>query len=94
MARSRRQLKKNKAAIFARYRAIRFRAKKKMLRQAEEKVLQESIFDSEISTFSMPEDFQSDRNIRDLLRAWVNCHGITTRAVNNLLKILKNAGTL
>lgn len=31
--------------------------------------------------------------LKQLLRSWVNCHGITTRAVNDLLQILRKSGT-
>lgn len=30
----------------------------------------------------------------DLIRSWVNVHGITTRAVNDLLRILRLAGLI
>lgn len=32
--------------------------------------------------------------LADLLRTWINCHGITTRAVNDLLQIFKKSGIM
>lgn len=32
--------------------------------------------------------------LKQSLRSWVNCHGITTRAVNDLLKILIKSGIM
>lgn len=37
-------------------------------------------------------DIADDISLRQLLRSWSNCHGITTRAINDLLKILKRTG--
>lgn len=43
--------------------------------------------------FSPPSEINTETPINDLIRSWVNCHGITTRAVNDLLGILNKAGT-
>lgn len=42
---------------------------------------------------SLPQ-VNSETPLNQLLRSWVNCHGITTRAVNDLLKILRNSGAI
>lgn len=34
------------------------------------------------------------KSLKELLRSWVNCHGITTRAVNDLLGILVAASKI
>lgn len=44
------------------------------------------------SDISVPSDSASELNLNSLLRSWVNVHGIKTRAVNDLLKILKSTG--
>lgn len=37
-------------------------------------------------------EIRKSNSTRELLRSWANCHGITTRAINDLLKILILAG--
>lgn len=44
------------------------------------------------TTFGFISGFENDKNINGLLREWVNCHGITTRGVNDLLNILIRSG--
>lgn len=34
----------------------------------------------------------NETKLNHLIRSWVNCHGITTRAVGDLLQILNKAG--
>lgn len=56
-------------------------------KQFEQEYDGESIFDEDID-----QNIRKEINTRDLLRSWANCHGITTRAINDLLKILILAG--
>lgn len=60
-------------------------------RRAVEEEFNENYFDESIE---IPTDIAiaDDISLKQLLRSWVNCHGITTRAVNDLLKILKRTG--
>lgn len=36
----------------------------------------------------------TQKPLKDMLRSWINLHRITTRAVNDLLQILKKSGNL
>lgn len=99
MARTQSRLNK-RVDVLNRFRVNRFRAKNRILKETitlEHGSMQETFFQqsqntsTNLSTTSQS-DFENDVNIISLLRAWVNCHGITTRAVNDLLKILKTAG--
>lgn len=86
----------NKAfSAWNRFRSQKFRAKKKLLQEAKDRGhdLQETIQSQATDTNStFSSGFSNDVSINSLIRAWVTCHGITTRAVNDLLKILKSAG--
>lgn len=81
-------------------RVRKFRTMKRMMEGRHDDVhvedIDETIFhqsqNTDTSSDSSKFDFENNTNIRNLLCAWVNCHGITTRAVNDLLRILRSAG--
>lgn len=77
-----------------RYRVNAYRNRRRILANAiadaESEIAQSE--QSECIDPSINDNFNSDHTIRELIRAWVNCHGVTTRAVNDLLKILVSAG--
>lgn len=69
-------------------RARKYRAVKKTIQNAEREVESE---------YSSDENNKMNLNIqknstKELLRNWAMCHGITARAINELLKILILAG--
>lgn len=88
-----------RAILMNRNRVRKFRFKNEILNRVnncEDELFQESL-QSQSTTDTNNTDasmFDSTNvtNIKCLLRSWVNCHGITTRAVNDLLRILKSAG--
>lgn len=82
--------KRNK--LMNKNRVQRFRARRRILNETVEE--REILHQSQDINLSVAEEFENKKNTRDLLRSWVNCHSITTRAVNDLLKILRNAGEL
>lgn len=95
MARSKKQSNNAKRINFmTKVRVNRFRNKKKILAKALKNIetLSGETENLEDNNIFIPDGFESDEPLRDLLRSWVNCHGITTRAVNDLLKILKASG--
>lgn len=97
MARTKERSKKRSDAM-NRYRVNKHRAKKRILQRANNEhdwPLRETNFEQSHNTETSIEDSVSDLNdvdVKSLLRSWVNCHKITTRAVNDLLKIFKRAG--
>lgn len=77
--------KTNRHIILNRTRIRRYRYSKQTIRYQEENE------DNELFNESVRE-IKSNTSILVLLRAWVNCYGISVRAVNALLKILIIAG--
>lgn len=69
-----------------------YRYRKRILKDALSNATSEretTQYEENESTYpSISDNFDSNRTVRELLRSWVNCHGITTIAVNDLLKIL------
>lgn len=80
----------NRNAIQNKYRVNRCRIKKRFLKNAEEFFVQshQSIDSCDESVY----EIATNKSTRELLRSWVNYHGVTMRAVNDLMKILKKAG--
>lgn len=77
------------------YRYRRHRQVKRLIALRTNSVLQEmpSAADYVFSPPQSPSSINNNTPLNDLIRSWVNCHGITTRAVNDLLRIMKSAGT-
>lgn len=75
------------------YRYRRHRQVKRLIIQRRNAVLQE-LPSAEDYLLSPPEFQMSNNNtpLKEFIRSWVNCHGIATRAVNDLLRILNSAG--
>lgn len=69
-------------------RARKYRRVKNIITKAREQIEQESQMEHE----DIQLNIQNKKKTRDLLRSWANLHGITTRAINDLLKILILAG--
>lgn len=53
-------------------------------REVEEQIEEEDLI--------LEPQISNGKTLRELLRTWTNCHGITTRAVNDLLRILIISG--
>lgn len=78
------------ASVFKRFKVQKFRAKEQIVNEIENCVddWQETMQSQSVDTSStFPSEFGDYFNIKNLLR-----HAITTRAVNDLLKILKSSG--
>lgn len=91
MGRKKKQTRK-KIRVNAKNRMKTWRAVQSLIKQrrkAVEEEFNENYFDESIE---IPMDIADDISLRQLLRSWSNCHGITTRAINDLLKILKRTG--
>lgn len=73
-------------AIANRFRVQRFRQKNQILNHYNQPEPSENHEYEEIP------EIANNTSTRDLLTSWVNFHGVTMRAVNDLLKILKKAG--
>lgn len=93
MVRGRYNSRKN---LSNKYRVQTYRARQRIFRSTENRAIEHSerirsdhlIFEDE----SFP--IQSQKTTRELLKSWVNIHGVTMRSVNDLLKILNKAGEL
>lgn len=48
--------------------------------------------ETENEEFKCDAQINDEKPVKELLRSWASCHGITTRAVNDLLRILITAG--
>lgn len=65
----------------------------KIIDDSRKQVEQDPYQDDTESVFG-ESNIRKDIDTRELLRSWANCHGITTRAINDLLKILILAGII
>lgn len=88
---------KQRSSIMNRNRVRKFRVKKQMLKETnngDHELFQESLQSQNTTDTNDASMFDSANgtNINCLLRSWVNCHAITTRAVNDLLGLLKSTG--
>lgn len=85
----------SRKAISNRNRVKRFRNRERIWNNVAKYVNQTqqptNTTNTEQSDESIP-DIQNEKSTKDLLRAWIDYHGITMRAVNDLLKILNGAG--
>lgn len=70
-----------------RYRGINSLLAKRRLEAEDNQYVSEDSQESNIAV-----DVQ--KSVAEMLRSWINCHGITTRAVNDLLQILKKSGNI
>lgn len=70
------------------FRAQRHRRIQKLIKDKREEVEHQDFEDYS------GENIRKGRTTRELLRSWAYCHGITARAINDLLKILILAGNL
>lgn len=82
------KIKRNKKSnVFG----LRKHRKFKQIIQLAHKQIEDECDDESI--FSEP-NIRKEINVRDQLHSWANCHRITSRAINDLLKILIMAGNI
>lgn len=77
------------------HRLKRWRSVSKKLKHIRNSIEYESnqLRNSFESTEGAVQEVSNTKPLKDQLRSWVNCYGVSTRSVNTLLGILKNAGT-
>lgn len=81
-----------KRAFLNRKRVRQHRQIKKILVQRYRDVENEAEIGSDEHLSENESNIRDGITTRERLRSWANCHGITTRAINDLLKILLLAG--
>lgn len=95
MVRYRNKTNYSRNNLMNRDRVNAYRNRKRILRNVlNNTALEINFVNEECELPTIADNFHTNKTIRELLRSWVNCHGVTTRAVNDLLKILLCAGVL
>lgn len=94
MVRARVSHSNQRSVLMNRNRVNKFRYKEKILDENNKwgNTLFQDSLNTETNDDTSMFDSINEPNITSLLRSWVNCHGITTRAVNDLLGILRRSG--
>lgn len=88
------KIKQTSSSRVSRHRGIRKiinETKNAIEKECNSEQLQAS-FESILSSFQEGDETDNPKPLKDQLRSWVNCFGISTRAVNSLLRILLNSG--
>lgn len=80
-----------KPVLSVKSRVYRSKQLKKIIAETTEDVLEEIVCDE--TTHHQISSSSEQTTLKELIRCWTNCHGITTRAVNDLLKILISKGS-